>query len=230
MGDQAETLFERIRADDRDAVARLLDQDLAWLAARSASGDPPLIAALYAGAWRVVDLLLSRGAVHDVFTASAMGNVVVLPALLDEDPARMHARAHDGWTALHLAAFFGHAAAARLLIDRGADVHAYSTNATRNQPLHAAAVRGQADAVAALLAAGADANARAEGGYTPLQLAAAGGHGAAVDALLAAGADPTRTNDQGLTALALARTRDAGEVVARLEGTAASRTSGQEGT
>ncbi len=61
---------------------------------------------------------LRRGAVLDVHSAARLGKVDVLRRLLDEDPARVHARGGDGQTPLH---FAGTLETANLLLERGAD-------------------------------------------------------------------------------------------------------------
>jgi ankyrin repeat protein len=216
MPDDTQTLIDAARAGDLQEVERRLTRDPENVHARAANGDSPLLLAIYAGAWPVIELLLSRGATHDVFTAAATGNTVALAPLLGADGSRIRAFAHDGWTPLHLASFFGHVGTARLLIERGADLAARSRNATDNLPLHAAAVQGHADVVALLLASGADPNARAEGGYTPLNLAAAGGHGVVVESLLAHGADLEARDAQGRSAAEHAAARGHLELASRL--------------
>ena len=83
----------------------------------------------------------------------------------------LNAYAYDGWTPLHLAAFFGHLEAAKLLLDSGADVYAVSRNSLQNTPLHAAAAGKHEDVALVLLARGADPSAVDAGGYTPLKIA-----------------------------------------------------------
>jgi uncharacterized protein len=221
MDDTLGRLFESVRADHRDAVAQALAADSSLLEARNDAGDSLLLAAIYAGAWHIVELLLARGARHDVFTAAAIGDVALLPTFLEADPGAARAVAHDGWTALHLAAFFGHPDAVRHLIEGGADVHTRSHNPTANEPLHAAAVRGHDDVVQLLLAHGADVNAVAGGGYTPLMLAAAGGHAAVAERLLTHGADPARVDAAGVTAHAHAAQRGHAALAERLARTGA---------
>ncbi len=200
MDDVVNRLFESVRADHRDGVAQALAEDSSLLEARNDAGDSLLLAAIYAGAWHVAELLLAKGARHDVFTAAATGDVTLLPTFLEADAGAVRAVAHDGWTPLHLTAFFGHPDAARQLLEHGADVRAQSRNPTANEPLHAAAVRGHDDVMQLLLASGAAVDAVAAGGYTPLMLAAAGGHLAPVERLLAHGADPRATDAGGRTA------------------------------
>lgn len=90
-------------------------------------------------------------------------------------------------------------AAARELIDEGADVGAAENDGTT--ALHWAAHFGDAALVAALLEAGADPNAMNRYGLTPLQAAADGGFPVAVIALLEAGADPNVVLPEGETIL-----------------------------
>ena len=76
--------------------------------------------------------------------------------------------AADGFTALHFAAFFGKAEAARLLLEAGASTARLQHNDFANQPLHAAAAGRHIEVCRVLLAAGADVNATQHGGYAPL--------------------------------------------------------------
>ena len=207
MDERLTALFAAARADDRATVEHMLDEDASLIEARGDGGESLLLAAVYASSWHVAERLLSRGARHDVFTAAATGDTALLPTFCEGPAALVDAFSDDGWTPLHLAAFFGHPDAARLLIERGAGVRARSRNGTANEPLHAAAVRGHDDVVKLLLASGADPNAVAGEGYTALMLAAGGGHRAVVERLLAAGADPSVRNDGGFTAAALAAQR-----------------------
>ena len=123
----------------------------------------------------------------------------------EADPSSLKAHSHDGWTALHLAAHFGHADAARLLLRHGADVHARSTNPLDNEPLHAALPGRSLDVARALLDAGADPNAVEHGGFVPLHQAAEPGDLPLIQLLLDRGARPHRKDDQGRTPLDLAQ-------------------------
>ena len=122
------------------------------------------------------------------------------------------AQIYAGDTALHAAAFSYDREMARLLLERGAGVHA--RNRRGAEPLHAAVIGNptaptwnpteQVDVIVFLVERGADPNAAAAGGVTPLHRAVRNRCSAAVEALLRAGADPSVANDRGSTAADLA--------------------------
>ncbi|HTR98041.1 MAG TPA: ankyrin repeat domain-containing protein, partial [Candidatus Acidoferrales bacterium] len=140
-------------------------------------------------------------------------------ALLERDASLAHAWSADGFTALHLAAFFDRPALAARLLALHADPRAEARNATRVAPLHSAAASRSLATVRALIAAGADVNARQSGGFTALMSAAQAGDAALAEALLAAGADPSLATDDGRTAASLARAAGHAGLAAKLEAT-----------
>eukprot|EP01047_Picozoa_sp_COSAG01_P008576 COSAG01_NODE_339_length_18653_cov_21.648378_14_plen_1072_part_00 len=108
------------------------------------------------------------------------------------------------WTALHCAAWNGHAAVVGALVGGSAAVGA--VDMFGHTALHLAAQHGHAAVVGALAGAGAGVDAATKDGVTtPLSLAASNGHTEAAAALLGAGADATRPTDQGKTAAEWAR-------------------------
>lgn len=111
----------------------------------------------------------------DVFEAAALGRTERLQTLLDEEPERANAWADDGFQPLGLASFFGHVDAARLLVERGAEVNSASRNSMKVMPLHSAVATQDPEAryelAKLLLEAGADANARQQDEFTPLMAA-----------------------------------------------------------
>jgi ankyrin repeat protein len=205
--DASERLFEAVRRGDAAEAGKLLDGDSALLGARR-SGVSALLFAVYMGHPELARVFLDRGAVLDVFEASATGEVGALERLLAEDPARANAVAADGFTPLGLAAFFRQRDALRLLLARGAQVNLPSQNAQKVAPLHSAVAGGDEGIVADLLARGADVHARQELGFTPLHNAAAEGNETIIRLLLERGADRAARSDSGRTAAEIARERD----------------------
>ena len=173
-----------------------------------------LLQAVYQGDDAARDAILATRAPATVFEAAAVGDVATLDALLT-DPGAV---ADDGFTPLHLAAFFRHPDAVRLLLERGAPVNVVASNAMKVQPLHSAAAGGDTECVRLLVEAGADVDARQEGGFAPLHASAQNGDAAAVEALLAAGADPSAPTDDGRTAADFAREAGHEEILERLSG------------
>ena len=79
------------------------------------------------------------------------------------DQEALAARTPEGFTPLHLAAFFGGGAAVRLLLGAGMHADADQENPARVRPLHSAVAARDHDAARALLEAGADPELRPAG-------------------------------------------------------------------
>jgi ankyrin repeat protein len=111
--------------------------------------------------------------------AVKVGDVERIRVLLVADPALANARSDSdvrGTYPLHVAAEFGHAGAARVLLDYGADV---SRRDAENDAIALcwAAFFGRPDVVAVLLAAGSEPSQRNKHGLTPLGCAVGGTEG-----------------------------------------------------
>lgn len=205
------SLFELIDAGDEDALRDELERDPDSASERNAEGISPVLYALYNGQAALVDPILDANPSLDVFDAAAVGRTRGLEELLDAEPELARAWSADGFTALHLAAFFGQEDAAKLLLERGAEVNLVARNPTIVvTPLHSAAAGSHPGIVKLLLEAGADVNAAQDGGCTPLHSAADNDDRESAEALLEAGADPALKTDDGKTPADLAgeQTRD----------------------
>lgn len=216
-----DALLAAIRGRDQLAIMRQLEEDPQRATMRAPGGESLVLHACYVGAAEVAPLLL-RGRKLDACEAAALGDTAALRAAIEEDDDARVRRSSDGWSPLHLAAFFGRDEAVALLIDHGAPLDAHSTNATRNTPLHAAlAGATKASVVRRLILAGADVESRGAHNITPLHLAASRGDAALCDLLIARGANPHATMEDGTTPGQLATARGFPELGEKLAAHAA---------
>jgi ankyrin repeat protein len=209
-----EQFFTVIEHGDLPTATSALEDNLSLAKARNAEGLSPLAVAAYWGQRDLVDLLKQRGGPLDLWDAAIAGDSGAAGTALSADPALVRSESPDGFTALHLAAFFGHPETVGLLIERGAPVDAWTSNTFHNQPLHAA-VAGSDPATRLaiarlLLDAGAAPGTQQSDGSTPLMAAAQHGDAALVDLLIAAGTDVAPRDQHGRSAADHAR--DAGHI------------------
>jgi len=191
--------FAAVDAGDAETVGRLVTADPGLASARGADGVSALLHARYRFHRGVLDTLLAADPEMDVFDAASLGHIDRLQHRLEEDLGRVAAVAADGFTALHLAAFFGKAEAARVLLEGGASVSTCASNDFANQPLHAAAAGRHIEVCRLLVAAGADVNATQHAGYTALHEAAGSGDVELAELFLSAGADLRAVTTDGRT-------------------------------
>jgi ankyrin repeat protein len=206
MASTTDELFAAIEAGDADRVRDLVTGAPALAGGRDAQGVSALMRARYRLDRGVVQALMAAEPDLDLFDAAAFGDLDRLTALLAADPD-VDAVSGDGFTPLHLAAFFGKPEAVTLLLHRGAEADPRGRGWMTGTPLHSAVSGRHVDVVEILLPAGADPNARQSGGWTPLHGAAHNGDVASVALLLAAGADPAAVNDDGASVLSMAEAR-----------------------
>ena len=199
MASTSEDLFEAIESNDVNRVRGMVDADPSLATSRDAEGVSALMRARYRFDDALIGAIRSHVPEFDPFEAAAFGDVQRLGELLESDRASVAAASEDGFSALHLAAFFGHPDAVRLLLRLGADVNVPGSGWMTGTPLHSAASARHGDVVAVLLEAGADPNVRQSGGWTPLHSAAHNGDLPIITLLLAAGSDPSAVNDEGVS-------------------------------
>lgn len=197
--------FSEIASGHVDKVREALSADPGLVNARNESGISVVLFSLYHGKNEIARVLIDRGARLDLFEAAASGTQERVEQLLHKDPGAINSYSADGWTALHLAVFFGRVNIVHLLLSKGANINAPSKNDELVTPLHSALANPHNSAVGQLLiGAGADLNATQSLGYTPLHYAASNGLDQVVRSLLAHGVDASIKDHLGKTAYDLA--------------------------
>lgn len=205
-------LFDAILHRDPDAARAVLMANPALAHARDERGMPAIVVARYRYELDIFDQLLRAAGPLDIVEATVAGDAPRVRELLQAEAALRETRTPDGFTLLHLAAYFQQEGVVRVLTALGADVHAWTEAEAALQPLHLAAGRPHNGAIcAALIEAGANPDAQDEHGETPLHRAAQAGDEQTVRALLTAGANPAIETDHGMTPweIAYALDRDA---------------------
>ena len=211
-------LFDAIRAGDARAVTALVADRPELAQARGDDGVSAVLTARYRSQGAILETLLAAEPELDVFDVSAIGQTARLMDLLRADPGFATAWSADGFTALHLAAFFGQLEPATLLVRAGAVIDAVSRNAMRVTPLHSASAGGHTAICELLIDRGADVNAVQRDGFRPIHAAAQNGDERLVERLLAAGADHGLRLHDGRAAADLAAEAGHDDLATRLRG------------
>ncbi len=188
--------FKAVRGGDLRRLKTLLNSHPELANAKTDDGTSAILVALYGGHVKSAEFLRAHGAVLSIYDAAASGDVRRVEELLAEDPRLIGFLSHDGWTPLHLAAFFGSREVVDFLLDHGADMHVVSKNENSAMPLHSALANNQVETATLLIDRGADIEARQTTyEYTPLHYAAAQGLTTVAQRLIDLGA---RTSAEGL--------------------------------
>ena len=176
------------RAGSTETVTRLVETGADVNAKENAFGQTALMIAAGLDRAEVVRLLLSRGA--DWKIASSVADLKSLTSVIDDGTGRPQQQqagsgvpgvtrgyryneligTQGGLTALHFAARQGSAAAARALVDGGADLNVVSPG-DHATPLLVAIINGHFDLAAMLLEKGASPNLTSDAGVSPLYAA-----------------------------------------------------------
>ena len=198
-------VMRAIQTDDIASLQQILAVNRELAGAKDENGNSPLLIAAYYGRTAMVQAILECGVRPNIFEACAAGLTPVVESMLKENPRLVSERSHDGWTPLHLAAFFGRTEIVKMFLDAGASMLAKSSNNESNLPINAAAAGRRNDVVRLLVARGCPPDARAsDEGYTALHLAANNGNVELVEFLMQSGADPSLKTGSGETAHDLA--------------------------
>ncbi|HEY1707761.1 MAG TPA: ankyrin repeat domain-containing protein [Rhizomicrobium sp.] len=212
----SKTLFSLAEADDAEGLAAALKHAPETYKIRNTAGETIYAFSVFRGRTKCVELLKTRGGLS-LQDAALAGDLARLESLLDAAPWAIDMLSPDGWTAMHLAAFFGNDAIINALLDRGADASVMGRAFEQNLAMHAAAAGdriGKAAFRRLVDATGVDTPQKQ--GYTALMIAASNNFADAIDVLLAAGADRTIKLADGKTAADIAKDRGHTELEKRL--------------
>ncbi len=206
--------LEAVKKGSNSLVEEMIAKEPDLVNARASSGESAIILALYYGQESIARKLVQWGAHLDIFEASCIGDLNRVKSLLEEHPGLVHSYSADGFTPLHLAAFFGQLEVTRFLISKGADLNAISKNTTfaeHNTPLDTTIASTSPDALTVaklLIESGADPNARSHGDVAPIHEAVAQSDRAMLELLLSHGADINVRKKDGTTPLAIANDKN----------------------
>ncbi len=215
-------ILHAARTGDTARVRSLLLSNPRLRHGRDIMGNTALILAAANGHQELGALLREASGPVDLHEAAAIGDTERLLSILDETPGLVDSFSGEGFTALALAAHFGHADAIRLLLDRGASVNVVSKHPIEVTPLIAALFGRRLEAAKILIGSGADVSARRGGkgfpraGWSALHYAAAYGFLEIVSLLLERGASVTARDESGATALDVA-SEEAARLLTRKE-------------
>ncbi len=203
--DHALEYFKAIKEGQLEKIKQMLENNPKLLNSKDESGMSGVIVASYYSHPKIVAYLVSKGATLDVFEASMVGDLSSMMNLLEHDKDLANAYSSDGFTPLHLAAFFGHMDAARFLVERRANINAIAKNSMKVTPLHSAVAHNQIEISELLISNGADVNAKQEHNFTPLHGAAQNGNVPLTNLLLRHGAKADVRTSDGKTPLDLTK-------------------------
>ncbi|UZN06633.1 ankyrin repeat domain-containing protein [Leptospira santarosai] len=201
-------IFQAIVGGQKAKVIGLLKRDPSLFQSLTEEGITPVLFSLYYGKLDISKEIYEISPDRNLFEAAALGDPEETKRLLSGSSDTINSLSHDGWSALHLASYFGHLEIVRLLISSGADLGITSKSKLSygNTALHSAVATGKKDVVELLLETGANANAlQNPGGIIPLHIAASrSGSGDIIRSLLKKGADRSFLSSEGQTPYAIA--------------------------
>ncbi|XP_068609712.1 ankyrin repeat and SOCS box protein 2-like [Brachionichthys hirsutus] len=189
---------------------------------RTERGETALLIAVSKEHMRCVQVLLERGADHDIANhdketplyRACERNSPALVAVLLNHGAAVNTPCIQGWTALQEAVCRDNVEICEMLLKAGAKHNL--TNMYGISPLFTAAQSGRVSTLRLLLKHGADINSQASDGATALFEAAKNGHQEMVELLLSQNADANKVGKAGLLPLHIAAERGSDTIVAML--------------
>ncbi|MGJ4751752.1 ankyrin repeat domain-containing protein [Leptospira kmetyi] len=201
-------IFQAIASGQKAKVIGLLKRDPELFQSVTEEGITPVLFSLYYGKLDISKEIYDLNSERNLFEAAALGDLEQTKRIVASSPETINSLSKDGWSALHLAAYFGHLEIVKFLVASGADLSLTSKSKLSygNTALHSAVATGKKAVVELLLEKGADANAlQNPGAITPLHIAASrSGSIEIIQLLLKKGADKKRMSSEEQTPHAIA--------------------------
>lgn len=211
--DNHKEIIKAVKAGDTKKTKQLLHANPDLIHAMTERGESIILLAVYYGQKEIAQLLLSKATELTIYEATAVGQIDQVKKALGHNPDHLHAFSADGWTPLHLAAFFGHDEIVEYLIQIGAKINIAAKNEMAVMPLHSALANRNIETAEILVSRGANVNAEQSTGWTPLHYAAAIGNVKIIENLLDAGANRNLRNNEGQMPLEVAKEKGHAVVV-----------------
>lgn len=197
-------VFKAIDVADVNALGTLLENDLSLASCRSNDGMSAVLFSLYINKPEITKLILSFEPELDIYDLAALGGAAQISALIATDPKIIHEYNGVGFTALHIASYFGHVGIVSLILENGGEVDKTTMDGSGLTALQSAVSNLKTDAVKELLHFNADVDVRMLGGFTPLMTASAMGSYELVKILLDFKANKSLVSEDGRNAAAFA--------------------------
>ncbi len=197
-------VFKAIDIADMAALKDILDKNPELAACHSNDGMSAVLFSLYINQSEITNLILSYEPALDIFDLAALGGTAQISALIAGNSKIIHEYNGVGFTALHIASYFGHADIVTLILENDGDIDKLTMDGSDLTALQSAISNLKYDVVDVLLKFKPNINVKMLGGFTPLMTAAAMGSKELVLKLIEHDADKALVSDDGRDAKAFA--------------------------
>lgn len=115
-------IFQAIASGQKAKVIGLLKRDPNLFQSLTEEGITPILFSLYYGKLDISKEIYEISPSRNLFEAVALGDLEETKRLISKSIDLVNSLSTDGWSALHLASYFGHLEIAKFLIFSGADL------------------------------------------------------------------------------------------------------------